>query len=122
MGNNAIANTQYREWLKDLKQSLQSNAPFNGALDPTKCALGQWLLKDRSGDVGDLINDIRIPHINFHEFGAEALKLRSHSQDEALLYFEEHIVVDDSQSLLGQEAPTYWRLIGNDDYLVAGTR
>ncbi len=81
----------HEQWLKDLKQSLQSNAPFNGALDPTKCALGQWLTKDRSGDVGDLINDIRIPHINFHEFGAEALKLRSHSQDEAVLYLEEHI-------------------------------
>ncbi len=81
----------HEQWLKDLKQSLHNNAPFNGALDPTKCALGQWLLKDRSGDVGDLVNDIRIPHINFHEFGAEALKLCSHSQDEALLYFEEHI-------------------------------
>ncbi|MCD6320511.1 MAG: chemotaxis protein CheW [Candidatus Desulfofervidaceae bacterium] len=81
----------HEQWLKDLKKSLQSNATFNGDLDPTKCALGQWLLKDRSGDVGDLINNIRTPHINFHEFGAEALKINSHSQDEALLFFEEHI-------------------------------
>ncbi len=84
--------SDHEKWFLDFKNALEAGTPFNGELDPGRSAFGQWLARERSGDISELVKGIKTPYANFFKLGAEALKLAGGNQEEALAFFAEHLV------------------------------
>ena len=74
------AETAHYKWASNLSNALYAGAEFTGSMDPTTCALGQWLYNETdSGDatVEQLRAQIEPLHKELHQSAGTALNLRS---------------------------------------------
>lgn len=89
-------------WLQELRRCAESGATFTKALDPTKCAFGQWYEKIRSNDAAraslsggtvvleKILDDFDAPHRRIHGIAESVLQLAQNGGlDEARAKIEE---------------------------------
>ena len=72
------AEVAHYKWSSNLSNALYAGTEFTGSMDPTTCALGQWLYsEDAMGDgtVSSLRSQIEPLHKKLHESASQALAL-----------------------------------------------
>ena len=72
------AEVAHYKWSSNLSNALYAGAEFTGSMDPTACALGQWLYsEDAMGDrtVSSLRSQIEPLHKQLHESASQALAM-----------------------------------------------
>ena len=72
------AEVAHYKWSSNLSNALYAGTEFTGSMDPTTCALGQWLYsEDATGDdtVSSLRSQIEPLHKKLHESASQALAL-----------------------------------------------
>lgn len=84
VGQLRIRQQEHQSWLDRLAESAESEAPFDGEVDPTKCAFGRWyagfvppnprmvMLFEQFGDA----------HVAVHEVAIEVAKLQRQGKHE----------------------------------------
>lgn len=72
------------DWLAALKDHVNKGIPFTKALDPGKCAFGQWYATYQTEDLalGSLLKKFDEPHQAVHAIGAEVIKLKEQGNEE----------------------------------------
>jgi len=77
---------QHVAWIDSLEDSLKNNTPFTKALDPTKCAFGQWY--DKFETDNEELNEVFVrfdePHRKLHGLASTLLELNKTDHDEAM--------------------------------------
>jgi purine-binding chemotaxis protein CheW len=72
------------DWLDALKNHVRTGAEFTKALDPRKCAFGQWFETFHTDDLtlGSLVPKFEAPHKSIHAIGAEVIRLTKEGKGE----------------------------------------
>lgn len=76
------------QWLEQLSDSITTGNKFEGSLDPSSCALGQWLSSsakdlERYPLLSSALSGIITPHEEIHTQAAELLSLAESNRDAA---------------------------------------
>lgn len=95
------------EWINDLEKSIVEEIPFTKALDPHKCAFGQWHdnFQTRDETLKEILAQFSEPHRRIHSLAETLLALRDKGkQDEALehLNIEKYTTLRRLRSLFNQ--------------------
>ena len=89
------AETAHYRWASNLSNALYAGAEFTGSIDPTTCALGQWLYGDaETGDAEILAlrSQMEPLHKEIHESATHVLELLKTSQYALRLKYSLRIV------------------------------
>ncbi len=82
---------EHEDFVKDLKNSIETGSPFRGELDPDKCGFGLWMKRfiTSSEKINQTIEVMKKDHQLFHELAKITLqKVKEHSKESALQLFE----------------------------------
>jgi len=85
------AETAHYKWASGLSNALYAGTEFTGSIDPTACALGQWLYGDAGTDdaaVLALRTQIEPIHKELHESAAHVMDLLATSPSQAQNYYQ----------------------------------
>ena len=86
---------EHEDFVKDLKNSIETGSPFRCELDHNKCGFGLWIKKfiTSSEKINQAIESMKKDHQIFHELAKIILqKVKEHNKDSALQLFENDIV------------------------------
>ncbi|MCU4138297.1 MAG: Chemotaxis signal transduction protein CheW [Thermodesulfobacteria bacterium] len=86
---------EHEDFVKDLKNSIETGSPFRCELDHNKCGFGLWMKKfiTSSEKINQAIESMKKDHQLFHELAKIILqKVKEHNKDSALQLFENDIV------------------------------
>jgi len=86
---------EHEDFVKDLKNSIETGSPFRCELDHNKCGFGLWMKKfiTSSEKINQAIESMKKDHQIFHELAKIILqKVKEHNKDSALQLFENDIV------------------------------
>jgi purine-binding chemotaxis protein CheW len=110
----------HQQWASDLEVSLQSGEKFQGALDPTQCAFGHWLVDNSALAENEIFRNLKPLHASFHELGHELLDLADISKDKAQDRFKAEItpMEKDVIACLGQIRDSFASLIKNNQRIM----
>jgi len=89
------AEVAHYKWSSNLSNALYAGAEFTGSMDPTACALGQWLYNETdSGDatVEQLRAQIEPLHKELHQSAGTALNLLATDPLQAQQYYQQTIL------------------------------
>lgn len=77
---------QHVAWLDALEESVTTGAPFNKALDPTKCDFGRWYAQYTTDneELAEIMERFDEPHRKLHGIAADLLKLAKTDADQAI--------------------------------------
>jgi len=77
---------QHKDWLDALEKSLKTNTPFTKALDPNKCAFGQWYSKFQTDneELSEVLQRFDEPHKKLHGLAKTLLDLNHDNHEEAI--------------------------------------
>jgi len=77
---------QHKDWLDALEKSLTTNTPFTKALDPNKCAFGQWYnsFKTDNEELTEVLQRFDAPHKKLHGLAKTLLDLNQTDHDKAM--------------------------------------
>ena len=98
------AETAHYRWASNLSNALYAGAEFTGSIDPTTCALGQWLYGDaETGDAEILAlrSQMEPLHKEIHESATHVLELLKTSPSQAQDYYQKTILANIA-TLVGQ--------------------
>lgn len=88
--------TAHYKWLEDLSESLETGKSFSGSLDPSTCALGQWVASlESTGNLDTKIrtalNSILPIHKEIHETASQIITLSQTDKEAARIQYLEAI-------------------------------
>ncbi|MCL2128554.1 MAG: HAMP domain-containing protein, partial [Treponema sp.] len=114
----SILNAHY-VWRHNLSETVYTNAPFTGSIDPETCALGSWLKSDDAKKLTDpeftsLLSQIIGPHETIHEKAGEIVShLANGETDEAVKIFKEVVLPNTLNviNILGKMQDRYGALL-----------
>ena len=77
---------QHKEWVDALEKSLTTNTPFTKALDPNKCAFGQWYnqFKTDNEELSEVLQRFDEPHKKLHGLAQTLLDMNHDNHEEAI--------------------------------------
>ena len=82
---------EHEDFVRNLKNSIETGSPFRGELDHNKCSFGLWMKKfiTSSEKINQTIEVMKKDHQLFHELAKITLqKVKEHSKESALQFFE----------------------------------
>lgn len=88
------AEVAHYKWVTGLNNSLYEGAEFTGSIDPTACALGQWIYGETdtdNADVAALRDQLEPLHKELHESATYVLDLAKTNPKAAQEYFQNTI-------------------------------
>lgn len=86
---------EHEDFVRDLKNSIETGSPFRCELDPNKCSFGLWMKKfiTSSEKINQAIESMKKDHQLFHELAKIILqKVKEHNKESALQLFENDIL------------------------------
>lgn len=89
---------QHKDWLDELETSLIQNQTFTKALDPNKCAFGQWYnqFETDNEELAEVLQRFDAPHKKLHGLGKKLLEMNKTNPEQAL-----HILKQEKLDTLG---------------------
>ncbi|MDE7193222.1 MAG: CZB domain-containing protein, partial [Oscillospiraceae bacterium] len=85
------AETAHYKWSANLSNALYAETEFTGSMDPTTCALGQWLYGEAGTDDPEVLklrSDLEALHKELHGSAAEVLEQYKSSPVDAQQYYQ----------------------------------
>ena len=91
------AEAAHYKWASNLSNALYAGADFTGSIDPTTCALGQWLYGE-TGKEDQTIQNLRSQmeplHKEIHESATYVLELLARNPEQAQNYYQQTILTN----------------------------
>ncbi len=94
LSNAQAAQVAHYRWSANLSNALYANTEFTGSMDPTACALGQWIYGDLGTDDPEVLalrDQIEPLHRELHASASEALNQLKGNANLAQKYYQETI-------------------------------
>ncbi len=91
------AEVAHYKWSANLSNALYTSKEFTGSLDPTACALGNWLYGDlgtKDEQVLALRDKMEPLHKSLHESASEVLKMKETNSWNAQNYYQQTITAE----------------------------
>ena len=91
------AETAHYRWASNLSNALYAGAEFTGSIDPTTCALGQWLYGDPETDDAEVLalrSQMEPLHKEIHQSATHVLNLLKTTPAQAQDYYQETILTN----------------------------
>ena len=88
------AEVAHYKWSANLSNALYAGTEFTGSMDPTTCALGQWLYGDLGTDDPEILNlhsKIEPLHKELHASASQVLEQLASDPEGAQAYYQETI-------------------------------
>lgn len=104
------AEVAHYKWLTNLSNALYAGTEFTGSMDPTTCALGQWLYGEAGTEDAEVLSlraQIEPMHRTIHESARQVLDLMAVNPQGAQEYFQQTV------------QPNVVQLVGVLDQLIA---